>query len=73
MGAKIKTTTIDGEIRVPPEVMDLLSRFAQHRDLCSQCERAVKIPHPDTDGYCATGAALMQELFENPFVEFVPD
>jgi len=69
MALKIKTTQINGETRVPPEVMDLLTRFAHHRDICSECLDALK----GSGMYCHTGTILVRELIDNPNVEYVPE
>lgn len=62
MRLKIK----EGE-HIPPEIMRLLGELAGHRDVCEQCERAMKVG----DGrYCPTGSSLVMELAEQPGVDF---
>ena len=68
MAIAIKTGK-DG--RVPPEVMDLLIRFAEHRDLCSECTRAMKVQ--DRNGFCATGHSILFQLSSDPSVKEVPE
>lgn len=55
-----------GAMRVPPVVMDLLMRFAGHRDLCDECGRKFATGAGD---YCSTGRSLMLELLDQPEVE----
>lgn len=59
-----------GETRVPPVVMDILMRFAGHRNLCDDCHK--KFANGAGD-YCATGRALLLELLDQPEVEAVPN
>lgn len=71
MGLKIKTETdAQGIVHVPPDAMDLLVRFAQHRDLCDECLQAVT---NQSGTYCPTGASLFNQLLELPSVEYVRD
>lgn len=65
-GIKIKLVEIDGEMRVPPEVMDLLMRFAGHRDFCDQCKAAFE---SGTAAYCHIGMEIMRTLADQPEVE----
>lgn len=67
MALKIKPGK-DG--RVNPELMDLLVRLAQHRDLCSQCLAAM---NQATGTYCTTGAEFIKEIAKHPDAEFTPD
>lgn len=67
---RIKTTTdSNGQQCVPPECMRLLLAFADHRNVCDQCERSMK------DGgrtpACVTGAEIIRELLQQPEVEMV--
>lgn len=71
MGLKIKMVSIHGEQRVPPEVMDLLLRLAQHRQFCPQCERMMKGP-PHDSNYCGIGRELVLKLADQPEIEFIP-
>jgi len=66
MALKIK---LDGE-KVPPEVMDLLIRFAQHRDLCDECLAATK---SGSGRYCPTGAEMFRELLKHPSVQYTEE
>lgn len=63
---KIALVEIDGEKRVPPIVMDLLLRIAEHRDICDDCGKAWKTG--DGRLICATGAEMHRELMEQPEV-----
>lgn len=67
---KIDKDSTTGEVRVPPELMDLLTRFAGHRDLCDQCTEGWE---QKTGHYCWTGGLLMDELIHHPLVEFIPE
>lgn len=66
-GIKIKLVKIDGEDRVPPKCMELLTRFAAHRDRCRACFRAFYDKTPER--YCPDGMAIAKELSEQPEVE----
>lgn len=70
MALKIKTTKINGEDRIDPDVMDLLLRFGSHRELCDECGELCRT---GKGRYCATGNSLLRELMESPTVEFVPE
>jgi hypothetical protein len=56
----------DGEMRVPPEVMDILICFAGHRDFCPQCKAAYDTQRPN--GYCSIGFEILRRLAEQPEV-----
>lgn len=71
MGIKIKMVNIDGEDRVPPEVMDLLTRFSQHREFCEDCQRASQLGHYER--HCSVGVSILNELYQQPEVEYTPD
>ena len=70
MALKVKHTVIDGQARVDPETMKLLLNFAQHRNLCDDCNEACKA---GTGKYCITGALIFQDLLKQPDVEYVPE
>lgn len=72
MAMKIKMDGTGDDKRVPPEVMDLLLRLAQHRDLCDECGPAFKA-HATPDRYCATGRQILAELWQHPSVSYEPD
>lgn len=70
MALKCKLVEIDGEQRVPPEVMDLLLRMGDHRKFCDQCEKAMS---SGTGSYCHIGKEIVLKLAEQPEVEFTKD
>ena len=70
-GIKIRLVKIDGEDRVPPKCMELLTRFAKHRDGCKQCFRAFYERNPH--GYCPVGVEIGRELAAQPEVEQLED
>lgn len=70
MALKIKIVEIDGEQRVPPKVMELLTAYKDHEKICPDCESAFKNKIATS---CPIGAAFMEELNRQPEVEFVPD
>ena len=66
-GIKIRLVKINGEDRVPPKCMELLTRFANHRDGCKQCFRAFHAKDPNA--YCVTGVDIFRELAAQPEVK----
>lgn len=66
-GIKIKLVKINGEDRVPPKCMQLLTDFAKHRDACRTCFRAFYDQKPEH--YCPDGLAIARELAAQPEVE----
>jgi hypothetical protein len=70
MALKIKMVEIDGEKRVPPEVMDLLKRMQDHRSFCDQCQKYMTERIGD---YCSIGREIILKLEEQPEVEFTFD
>lgn len=65
-GLKIKTVKINGEDRISPECMRLLTAFADHRDKCPRCYAAF---HRANGDYCPVGADILRELSARPEVE----
>lgn len=59
-----------GEDCVLPEAFDVLMRFGEHRQLCSQCEMCFTRKGGPT-GMCPTGMALHEELLAIPGVEYI--
>jgi hypothetical protein len=70
MALRVKMIEVDGEKRVPPEVMDLLQRLAHHKEYCKICEASMK---SGSGIYCAIGREIIHSLARCPEVEFVPD
>lgn len=68
---KIRPVKIDGEERVPPNVMRLLCEMAEHRKTCFGCGLAWKLQ--DAAAYCEEGRRMMDELVADPNVSVVPD
>lgn len=66
-GIKIRMVEVNGVKRVPPKCMELLQRFASHRDECKQCYRAYYAQNPDA--YCPAGLDILRELAAQPEVE----
>ena len=66
---KISKDPQTGEDCVPPEVMRLLTEFAQHRDLCEECHKGW---YRKTGLYCETGRAIWEEILKQPEVEIIP-
>lgn len=63
---RIALVEINGETRVPPEVMRILGEMAAHRDVCEQCSTAYK--QKNVYGYCETSLLLTAELESQPEV-----
>lgn len=59
-----------GEMRVPEDAMDLLTRFSAHRDVCDMCASAF---WKKTGLYCATGRILFEEIVALPCCQVVPE
>lgn len=65
MGVKIELVEIDGQKRVHPETMEILCRFAAHRDVCDECSAAFKSSRLTK---CRTGFEILKELSGRPDV-----
>jgi hypothetical protein len=65
MGLKIELVEINGEKRVHPETMEILCRFAGHRDVCDECSAAFKAGRLTK---CRTGWEILKELSSRPDV-----
>ena len=65
MGIKVKTRLIDGQQRVDPDVMEMLNRYVQHRDICDECAAAWKA---NVLTPCKTGFLILEELGKHPDV-----
>ncbi len=70
MALKIKPVTIDGELRIHPETMELLMAFGQHRQFCDDCERSSVDPRVSP---CNFGASLIHKLLDRPDVQQIPE
>lgn len=70
MGIRIKLVSVNGQKRVPEDVMDLLLRFAGHRDFCDKCKIAQR---KKTNHYCHIGFQILSELSQQPGVEAYED
>lgn len=62
---KIRMVEIDGVKTIPPEAMAALMGFAEHRNICEQCEGAEK----KGGEFCTTGYLLLQEVLNCPDIE----
>lgn len=51
--------------RIDPKVMDILKRFAEHRDDCKICSQAY---FTKTQRYCQNGMDILSELSQCPSV-----
>lgn len=70
MALKITPVTIDGEMRINPETMELLTAFGQHRQFCDDCERAYADPRISP---CNFGVSLIHKLLDRPDVQQIPE
>lgn len=70
MALKIKLIDVNGEKRVPPETMDLLIRFGQHRKFCEACESASNGKRGQP---CSIGLEILLKLKEQSECQFFPD